>query len=57
MLNFETILFNQGNDLPYMLYLPSYTATAFYHKKLAPELQKNLETTLKEVGEMGGRRI
>ncbi|HLX46672.1 MAG TPA: hypothetical protein VKR43_24655 [Bryobacteraceae bacterium] len=49
VLNFETILFQRGNDLPYMLYLPSYAATAFYHKKLAPDLQKNLETTLKEV--------
>lgn len=48
VLNFETIQFARGNDLPYMLYLPSYTATAYYHKKLAPELQKNLETTLKE---------
>ena len=48
VLNFETILFSQGNDLPYMLYLPSYTATAFYHKRLAPDLQKNFETTLKE---------
>lgn len=48
VLNFETILFDHGNDLPNMLYLPSYTATAFYHKKLVPELQKNLETTLKE---------
>jgi carboxypeptidase C (cathepsin A) len=48
VLNFQTILFNHGNDLPYMLYLPSYTATAFYHKRLAPDLQKNLETALKE---------
>ncbi len=48
VLNFETISFDRGNDLPYMLYLPSYTATAFYHKKLAPELQKNFEATLKE---------
>jgi carboxypeptidase C (cathepsin A) len=48
VLNFQTILFNHGNDLPNMLYLPSYTATAFYHKKLAPELMKNLESTLKE---------
>lgn len=48
VLNFETILFTRGNDLPYMLYLPSYAATAFYHKKLAPELQKSLEVTLKE---------
>ena len=48
VLNFETIDFNHGNDLPYMLYLPTYTAAAFYHKKLAPDLQKNLETTLKD---------
>ncbi len=48
MLNFETIIFSRCNDLPYMLYLPSYTAAAFYHKKLSPELQKNFETTLKE---------
>lgn len=48
VLNFETILFTRGNDLPYMLYLPSYAATAFYHKKLSPELQKSLEITLKE---------
>ena len=48
VLNFETISFDRGNDLPYMLYLPSYTATAFYHKKLTPELQANLEKTLKE---------
>jgi carboxypeptidase C (cathepsin A) len=48
VLNFETILFTHGNDLPYMLYLPSYAATAFYHKKLSPELQKSLEITLKE---------
>lgn len=48
VLNFETIQFNHGNDLPYMLYLPSYAATAFYHKKLSPEMEANLETTLKE---------
>jgi carboxypeptidase C (cathepsin A) len=48
ILNFETVQFNRGNDLPYMLYLPSYTATAFYHKKLSPDLEKNLESTLKE---------
>jgi carboxypeptidase C (cathepsin A) len=39
VLNFSTILFNDGNDLPHTVYLPSYTATAWYHKKLAPELQ------------------
>jgi carboxypeptidase C (cathepsin A) len=36
VMNMETISFNRGNDLPYMLFLPAYTATAWYHKKLAP---------------------
>jgi carboxypeptidase C (cathepsin A) len=48
VLNFQTILFGRGNDLPNMLYLPSYTATAYYHKRLSPEQQKNFEATLKE---------
>src|SRR5262249_44583973 len=30
------------------LHLPTYTADAFYHKKLSPDLQKNLASTLKE---------
>jgi carboxypeptidase C (cathepsin A) len=49
VLNFQTIRFGRGNDLPYMLYLPSYAATAWYHKKLSPDLQKDLRKTLKEV--------
>lgn len=48
VLNFETISFNEGNDLPYALYLPSYTATAWYHKKLPADLQKDLPTALRE---------
>lgn len=39
VLNFETLQFSPGNDLPYILFLPSYAATAWYHKKLEPELQ------------------
>ena len=31
--------FTRGNDLPYVLYLPTYTATAWYHKKLPSDLQ------------------
>lgn len=34
VLNFQTILFQEGNDLPFMLYLPSYALTARYHGKL-----------------------
>ncbi len=32
--NFETLAFTQGNDLPYILYLPSYAAVAWYHNTL-----------------------
>lgn len=39
VMNFETLLFSSGNDLPYAVILPSYTATAWYHKKLPPDLQ------------------
>ena len=38
VLNFETLEFSPGNDLPYVLYLPSYATTAWFHKKLAPDL-------------------
>ena len=34
-LMFQTIVFETGNDLPYVLYLPGYAATAAYHGKLA----------------------
>ena len=40
VLNFETLEFTRGNDLPYILYLPSYTSTAWYHKKLPADLQQ-----------------
>lgn len=49
ILNMQTARFEIGNDVPYPLFLPTYTATAFYHKKLAPELQQNLRKTLDEV--------
>ncbi len=49
VLDFQTNRFHPGNDLPYILYLPTYAATAWYHKRLAPELQQNLEATLQEV--------
>jgi carboxypeptidase C (cathepsin A) len=48
VLNFETNDYYIGNDLPAALYIPSFTAAAWYHKKLAPALQANLQQTLKE---------
>lgn len=34
VLNLGTISFNPGEDMPYIYYLPSYAATAWYHKVL-----------------------
>lgn len=48
VLNFGTNDYYPGNDLPRALFLPSYTAAAWYHKKLAPVLQANLQQALKE---------
>ncbi|MFZ2054600.1 MAG: hypothetical protein WAU81_10425 [Candidatus Aminicenantales bacterium] len=49
VLDFQTITFQPGNNLAYALFLPHYTATAWYHKKLAPELQaRSLEEVLNE---------
>jgi carboxypeptidase C (cathepsin A) len=36
VLDFPTINFSAGNDLPYILYLPSYAAVAWYHHRLHP---------------------
>ncbi|HUP05153.1 MAG TPA: hypothetical protein VMU19_14250 [Bryobacteraceae bacterium] len=39
VLNFGAISFDNGNDLPYVTFLPTYAATAWYHKKLAKDLE------------------
>jgi carboxypeptidase C (cathepsin A) len=49
VLNFQTLEFTRGNDLPYILFLPTYTATAWYHKKLPADLQqRDLASVLTE---------
>lgn len=48
VLNFQSIQFDAGNDLSYLMYLPSYTAAAWYHKKLSPDLQKDLIKAVEE---------
>src|SRR5574341_1095995 len=47
VLDFETLLFAPGHDLSYVLYLPSYAATAVYHKVIAQPT--NLAAFLAEV--------
>lgn len=51
ILNFQTARFVKGNDLPYVLFLPTYTATAFYHGQLKGEFGKDLRATLDRVEE------
>lgn len=49
IMNFATTDFAAGNDLPYIMFLPSYAATAWYHKKLPRDLQsKSVEQVTRE---------
>ncbi|MDH3709723.1 MAG: peptidase S10 [Cyclobacteriaceae bacterium] len=47
--NFQTARFERGNDLPYMLFLPTYAAMAHYHGKIYVE--GDLPAYLKQVEE------
>ncbi len=49
VLNFQTIMFSPGNDLPYILYLPPYTIAAWHHRKLPPVYQSDFAKTREEV--------
>ena len=51
VLDFQTLSFGGGTDLPYLVYLPSYTATAHHFKKLPSDLQADLGKALREVEE------
>lgn len=49
VMNFQASRFADGNDLPFQLIFPSYTATAYYHKKLSANLQnRSLSEVLRE---------
>ena len=39
-IDLQTLSFDDGNELPYALFLPTYAATAWYHKALTPALLK-----------------
>ena len=47
-LNSQTIHFAEGNDLPYILFLPTYAATAFHHNKLT-ELETSAEDSFEKI--------
>lgn len=38
-LDFATMSFDRNNDLAYITFLPTFTAAAWYHKKLPPDMQ------------------
>lgn len=49
-INLRPIFFEQGDDLPFQLFIPTYTATAWYHDKLEKQLQgRDLDDLLAEV--------
>jgi len=41
VLDFSTLDNEPGNDVPYIVYLPAYTAAAHFHKKLPDDLQNS----------------
>jgi carboxypeptidase C (cathepsin A) len=49
ILDFGTAHFHPSNDLPHILYLPTFAATAWYHQRLEAPLQKDLLALLDEV--------
>lgn len=48
-MNFGTLDSSRGNDTPYVGFLPSLAATAWYHKRLSPRSQGSLKKTVAEV--------
>ena len=47
--NFQTFIAGLGNDLPYMLFLPTFTAVALHQGKLDPNLTSDRDALLQEV--------
>lgn len=56
VLNFQTIWGGEGNHLPDVMFLPSFTATAWHHQKLPADLQaKPLSDVLHEAEDFAVR--
>ena len=51
VLDFATLDDGNGNDLPFALFLPDFTAAAHFHKQLPPDLQGDLPKALAEARE------
>ncbi|HVU17029.1 MAG TPA: hypothetical protein VHD32_08885 [Candidatus Didemnitutus sp.] len=55
VMNFETLEFTAGNDLPYQLFLPTFTAAAWYHGKLKGDWAKDLPSALARAKEFAAK--
>jgi carboxypeptidase C (cathepsin A) len=51
VLDFATLNEGPGNELPYLVFLPAYTAIAHFHKRLPPDLQADLPKARAEARE------
>jgi carboxypeptidase C (cathepsin A) len=54
VLDMGTVMFNEGNDLPYSLYVPTYAAIAHYHGKHG---DRPLDEVLAEAEEFASRDL
>lgn len=51
VIDFSTLFEAPGNDIYYACFLPTYTMTAWYHKKLPADVQGSLEEIMDEARE------
>ncbi len=49
VMNFQTLVFSPGNDLPYAMILPSFAATAYHHNKIDQSRFPDFDRFLSEV--------
>jgi carboxypeptidase C (cathepsin A) len=47
--DFQTLIWNKANDLPYVLLVPTFNMIGGYHHKLAPDLTQDMAKTRDEV--------
>lgn len=50
LVDYRTLVFQTGDDLPYIVYMPTYAATAWYHNKISNK-PASLEAFLKNARE------
>ncbi len=54
ILNFQTTDSAPGNDLPFVLFLPTYACAAWYHKRQPPDLEQDFAKMRSEVEQWAG---